>query len=208
LLHDARGADSREAWAEFIAAHSGILLHTCRRMARDHDAAMDGYAYVLEALSEDGYRRLRAYKSDGKTRFTTWLVVVTRRLLLDRHRQRYGRPRSEDTARRSGHDARRRLEDFVAAEVDPDQLTSTSSSRPDLEIRRRELADALRDAIEELDPADRLVLALRFEDRRTAREIARMLKLPTVFHAYRRITAVLATLRGALQRRGIDTSEP
>jgi RNA polymerase sigma factor (sigma-70 family) len=177
-------------------------------MARDHDAAMDGYAYVLEALSEDGYRRLRAYTPDGKTRFTTWLVVVTRRLLLDRHRHRYGRPRSEADVRRADHETRRRLEDLVLAKVDPDQLSGGASESPDLDIRRRELADALRDALEELDPADRLLLVLRFEDGRTAREIARMSNLPTVFHVYRRIAGVLAILRRALARRGVHTSEP
>ena len=169
---------------------------------------MDGYAYVLEALREDCYRRLRAYAPDPRTRFTTWLVVVTRRLLLDYHRRRYGRPRSEDDTRRAEHAARRRLEDLVASEVDPDLVAGSATDSPDADVRRRELVEALRRALDELNPADRLLLALRFEDARPVREIARMVGFPTVFHVYRRLDAVLAALKRALARRGVSDPEP
>ena len=81
LLSASEPVEQGEAWAEFVNTHSSILLHTCRAVAHDHDAVMDGYAHVLEALREDCYRRLRAYVPRGTTRFTTWLVVVVRRLL-------------------------------------------------------------------------------------------------------------------------------
>lgn len=169
---------------------------------------MDGYVYVLEALRENQYRRLRAYVPDRKTRFTTWLVVVTRRLLLDHYRERYGRSRSHDDARRAEHALRRRLEDLVASEVDPDQLTTSNVDSPDAAIQKEELARALRLAIRELKPSDRLLLALRFEDNRSMREIAKALGLPTVFHVYRRLGAVVAMLRRSLARRGVEGPEP
>jgi RNA polymerase sigma factor (sigma-70 family) len=204
----AQGPDRDAAWAEFLAQHSGLLLHTCRMVEHDRDAAMDGYAHVLEALRENDFRRLRGYVPDGRTRFSTWLVVVVRRLLLDHYRHRYGRPRSERESRRADHLVRRRLEDLVAAEVDPDELEAASAGRPDTAVRRAELADALRSALAELPPADRLLLALRFEDERPVKEIASMLALPTVFHVYRRLAAVLAVLKAALARRGVETPEP
>jgi RNA polymerase sigma factor (sigma-70 family) len=169
---------------------------------------MDGYAYVLEALREDCCHRLRAYTPDARSRFTTWLVVVTRRLLLDHHRRRYGRRRGEEDAHRAEQAARRRLEDLIVSEVDPDRLTTSATNSPDLAVRRQELADVLRRALEELDPADRLLLTLRFVDDRPVRQIAAMLGLPTVFHVYRRLAAVLETLKRALARRGVDESEP
>lgn len=208
LLSAGEGAEQEEAWGKFLAAHSGLLLHTCRTVVHDRDAAMDGYAHVLEALREDCYRRLRAYTPQGSTRFTTWLVVVTRRLLLDHQRHRYGRPRSDDGARREEHVTRRRLEDLVAAEIDPEQLAISSSNSPDFGLRRAELTRALRQALDELDPADRLLLALRFEDARPVREIATTMKLPTVFHVYRRVEAALSELKRALARRGVDEPEP
>jgi len=125
---------------------------------------MDAYAFVLAALRNDRCSRLRAYAPDGRTRFTTWLVVVARRLVRDHQRQRYGRPRSDDEERIAEHAVRRRIEDLVVAEIDPDILTSPADTGPDAGIRRQELTAALRQALGELEPSDRLLLALRFED--------------------------------------------
>src|SRR6266850_3361808 len=100
------------AWDAFVATHSRLLIHTARSLNRDHDAAMDGYAYVLEALREGDYRRLRAYTADGRSKFSTWLVVVARRLCLDFHRQRYGRARDTGTEAKEARAARRRLVDL------------------------------------------------------------------------------------------------
>jgi RNA polymerase sigma factor (sigma-70 family) len=208
LLNAAGGSELDRAWAEFVAAYTGIFLHTSRAVLRDRDAAMDGYTCVLESLHEDCCRRLRAYVPDPRTRFTTWLIIVVRRLVLDYHRRRYGRPRSEDRVRRAEHAARRRLEDFVAAGRDPDQLVASVARSPDSALRRRELADALHSALGELPPSDRLLVTLRFEHNRPVREIAAVLGLPTVFAVYHRLGAVLGTLRSGLARRGVADPEP
>lgn len=197
-----------EAWTSFAADYSGILLHTCRTVSQDRDAAMDAYAHVLEALRENRSRRLRAYAPTPRARFTTWLVVVTRRLVLDYHRHRFGRSRSTDEVRREEHAARRRLENLVAAEIDPDMLTAADADGPDGAVRNRELVEALQQALAALDPSDRLLLSLRFVDGRPVREIATLLGLPTVFHVYRRQATALAGVRAALARRGVMEAEP
>ena len=201
------GAERDTAWAEFVAAHSSVVLHTCRALTHDYDAAMDAYTFVLGALSEDDHRRLHAYIPDGKTPFTTWLIVVARRLALDHLRQRYGRPRSDDAVRREDHAARRRLEDLVATEIEPDQLEDTHHATDAL-IRREQLAQALRCALERIEPAERLLLTLRFVDERSVRDIAHLLSLPSVFHVYRRIDGVLRTLRTLLIHAGVTDAEP
>ena len=208
LLSASETSEHDKAWETFLTRHNGLLLHTCRHVARDRDAAMDGYAYVLEQLRADGYRRLRAYTPQTTTRFTTWLVVVTRRLLLDFYRHRYGRSRSESDARRDQHAARRRLEDLVGDEIDPEELPTAATHGPDAAVRRAELARALRVALDELDPSDRLLLALRFEDERPVRDIAAVMRLPSIFHVYRRLGAVLTELKRRLARRGITEPEP
>ena len=208
LLGAREGTEQDEAWGNFLASHSRLLLHTCRTVVRDHDAAMDGYAHVVEKLREESYRRLRGYTPHLTTRFTTWLVVVTRRLLLDYQRHRYGRPRSDNGMRRDESAVRRRLEDLVATEIDPEQLATASSNSPDHALRRHELTRALHQALDELAPSDRLLLALRFEDDRPVREIAATMKLPTVFHVYRRVGAALSELKRALARRGVMEPEP
>lgn len=202
------GAEREAAWVEFLAAHSEVVLHTCHSVAREHDVAMDAYVFALEALREDGCRRLHAYRSDGRTRFAVWLVVVTRRLVLDYLRHRYGRTRSVDAERRAEGQARRRLEDLVAAEVEPDQLPDTGQSAPDADLRARELADAVRLALAELREQDQLLLTLRFVDERSVHEIRRALHFPSVFHVYRRLSAVLGALRDQLRRRGVEDPEP
>lgn len=202
------GAERDNAWAAFVEAHSDVVLHTCRTVSRDHDVAMDAYAFVLQALNEDDCRRLRAYVPDGRTKFTTWLLVVTRRLALDYIRQRYGRSRSTDHTRRGEQAARRRLEDLLAEEIEPDQLPGAASNAPDAAIRREELASALRDAVDGLSPQERLLLELRFTDERPIRDIARTLHFPSVFHVYRRLGTVLTHLRVALARRGVEEVEP
>jgi RNA polymerase sigma factor (sigma-70 family) len=193
-----------EEWAAFVAEHSRLLLNAARSVTSDHDAAMDGYTYILEQLREDDYRRLRAFVPDGRSRFTTWLVVVARRLCLDHRRQRYGRVRDDDPA--AAMATRQRLLDFVT-EKDPDEIASTSVD-PEQSLQLHELHDVLEAALARLDPADRLLLKLRFEDELPAREIAAVLRLPTLFHVYRRLNALLPELRAALRKRGVEDPEP
>jgi RNA polymerase sigma factor (sigma-70 family) len=208
-LQSAAGSPGCEdVWDEFLASYSEVVLHTCRAVAHDHDAAMDAYAYALEALREDDCRRLRAYVPEPEIKLSSWLVVVTRRLVLDYFRHRYGRSRSQQTDRQQEQQTRRRLEELVAEKIDPDFLFDESASDADAEIRRQQLVAALAGSIAELSPSDRLLLVLRFEDERPVRQIASMLALPSVFHVYRRLGAVLTQLRRALASRGVDTAEP
>jgi RNA polymerase sigma factor (sigma-70 family) len=169
---------------------------------------MDAYAHVLEALRENGCRRLRAYAPHANVKFSSWLIVVTRRLVLDYLRHRYGRSRSEDLDRQHEQQTRRRLENLVADEVDPDQIAGESISLPDAAVRRQQLEDAVHEALTRLKPSDRLLLALRFEDDLPVREIAVTLGMSSVFHVYRRLSVVLAELRAALGNKGISEAEP
>lgn len=208
-LRSARDDTERDdAWAQFVSAHSDVVLHACRSVMRDPDGAMDGYAFVLESLRGNACQRLRAYAPDGKTKFSTWLLVVSRRLALDYYRHRYGRSRSEDESRQADQVTRRRLEDLVVEKIDPDQIEDASASAPDARLRREQMGQALRRSLGELTPEDHLLLVLRFRDERPVREIASALALPTVFHVYRRLGVVLARLRNALASRGVEEPEP
>ena len=169
---------------------------------------MDAYLYALDALRQDNGRRLSTYVAEPSTKFSSWLVVVVRRLALDHLRARYGRSRSEDREHQDAQLTRRRLEDLVVEEIDPDALVADSAIDTDLAVRRRDLLDALRRALDELDPSDRLILALRFEDERPVREIARIVGLPSVFHVYRRVANALSIVRRGLARRGVEDAEP
>ncbi|MCL7979803.1 MAG: sigma-70 family RNA polymerase sigma factor [marine benthic group bacterium] len=192
------------AWHAFVDEHDRLLRHVCRSLGGDVDAERDRYAYVLEQLRADDFHRLRKFAADGRGKFTTWLTVVARRICLDHERSRYGRasPASDTDAR----DARRRLTDLVAVELDPDRLGATASGDPIARLEREEARAALHRATSSLGAEDRLLLALRFADELSAREIAEVVGLPSPFHVYRRLNAILARLRASLVELGIEES--
>lgn len=194
-----------DAWAGFLAEYSRLILSAARSAARDADDVMDNYTYVLDRLRADRSARLRFYVGDGRARFTTWLVVVARRLAVDRYRARYGR--SDGDRSTATRETRRQLNDLLGDAIDIDALPARTSA-PDVAIRRQELRQALDDALARLDGRDRLLLALRFEEDLPASRIARTMAFPTQFHVYRRLNHVLAELRGSLVARGFGDSAP
>jgi RNA polymerase sigma factor (sigma-70 family) len=171
-------------------------------VGRDYDAGMDAYAHLLEALRQDDFRRLRSYAPEAGTKFTTWLVVVARRLCLDLERRKYGRAGGAGPEQREERAARRRLVDLVAEDLDPARLSGAADEASDAE--RREATAALDAALGELEPRDRLLLRLRFEESLGAPDIAATLGFPTSFHVYRRLNALLRRLRASLGARGIE----
>ncbi|HEY2377882.1 MAG TPA: sigma-70 family RNA polymerase sigma factor [Gemmatimonadaceae bacterium] len=198
-LLEATDARTREAkWAQFLELHHRTLLHVCRLRARDYDATMDAYTWVLERLRENDCRRLRAYAADGRSTFTTWLVVVAKRLCIDFARQRYGRADPRHPEERDKARERRRLIDLTAEELDLDTIVDPSGRTPESDFEAAALREALRESIIQLSPQDRLLLALRFEDGLTAERIAPVLNFASVFHVYRRLNHVLAELRERL----------
>ena len=197
-----------EAWTAFVQANSKLILYVARSLGGDHDDVMDRYASILEQLRRDDFHRLRAYGSDGRGKFTTWLVVVVRRLCLDHQREKYGRNRGDEGASENGHRMRGRLVDLVSDDTEITELVDTSAAGPDERLRARQLDDALKSVVAALDPDDRLLLRLRFEDELSAPEIARIMSCRSQFDVYRRLRHVLEKLRNALSGRGIGDSAP
>ncbi len=210
MLLDGADPKAREAaWKTFLETHSRLLLHTARRMSRDYDAAMDAYTYLLEQLRRDDCQRLRAYASDGRSKFTTWLVVVARRLCLDHLRQRYGRATQDTVRSHAVRLVRRQLADLLTEELDPSRLTSDATAdNPEMRLRRDELSGALAAAFGSLEPRDRLLLKLRFDDGLPAREIGQIMGFATPFHVYRRLNSLLERLRAQLRGCGVEGPEP
>lgn len=195
-----------EAWTEFVRQHTGLVLHVARSFGGDHDAAMDRYTYVLEQLRVDDFRRLRTYSADGRSEFSTWLVVVAQRLCMDYLRAKYGRVRAVEgdaAAAVAERAARKRLVELVSEEIDLAQLASPDEvPLVDDALQETQMYEALEKALTVLEHRDRLLVKLRFEDDVPMPEIARNLRFPTRFHAYRRLRIVLAQLRSALERSG------
>jgi len=200
LLAAGAPATRDQAWAEFLDSHSKLLLFVARSFGGDYDAVMDRYACLLDHLSRDNFHRLRAFAEDGRSEFTTWLVVVAQRICLDHHRHRYGRVRSSpgSTGGAAGRAARRSLADLVGAPVDVAALQDPLAHRADDRVCADETAAALNAALGALAPRDQMLLRFRFEDGLPMAEVARLLGHPTRFHTHRRLRQLLALLRAKL----------
>jgi len=206
---DADRDSADEAWRVFLSKFSPLVLHAARSASNGYDDAMDSYAYVLERFRENDFRRLRGYSVDPRSKFTTWLVLVARRLCIDRQRQRYGRAAGRGNAMPDDERAaRRRLVDLTASRVDLSSIEDGSQHNAEEALRSEELRVILDTAISELSPTDQLLLTLRFVDGLSAKEIAPLQSWPSAVHVYRRIDYLTAKLRQSLERRGVDDPVP
>lgn len=207
-LLDARDPRSRdEAWAAFLSAYSTLIMRVARLLGGDEDAVMDRYAFALDQLRRDDCKRLRQYTTDGRGQFTTWLVLVVRRLCLDEHRHRYGRRQSDATEAADRRTARRRLADLAGLAPELAEVAADGDDA-DAGIRALELSAALEAALARLDVADRLLIRLRFDDGLSVPTIACMIRAPSAAHVYRRLDRVLASLRATLREAGVEDSVP
>ena len=194
------------AWSSFLAEYSDVMLKTARRASPDHDGALDHYTYMIEQLQQDDFRRLRAYQGDNRGKFTTWLVVVARRLCVDHHRHTHGRVQThvESSAQSLEHTVRHNLTDLIADQIDLDQLADGKSPSPEAAIMAAERRQAVNDAVGSLEVADRLLLTLRFKDEISVEHIAPMVGLRNRFQAHRRLKAVLADVKRQLDEHGFS----
>jgi RNA polymerase sigma factor (sigma-70 family) len=169
---------------------------------------MDRYLFVIEALLEDEHRRLRQFDARQGARFTSWLIVVVRRLCLDQYRCRYGRVQSDSEAANESHRNRRALSDLVSDELTLQTLEDRTHCSPDSLLRKYELSQRLDDALASLTTEDRLLLRLRFEDDLPVPRIARLIGAQSPFILYRRIDRILHALRKSLEEAGVTEPLP
>ena len=208
LLDASEPEKLEQAWAAFTQEYSRLLMHVVRVVHDDRDEAMDAYAYILEELRANGCSRLRAFDVDAGSKFSTWLVVVARRLCVDLQRRKFGRKREARTElTRQDRLLRLRLGRFAGEDIEVRELAA-SVVAADEEMCAAELRDALAAALETLSPEDRLLLALRFDGELSAQQIARVMNLPSQFHVYRRLDALTKTLRRLLGGHGIESAVP
>ena len=197
------GDAADRAWTSFLEAYSTLLIRVARHQGGDHDAVMDRYAWILDGLRRDDYRRLRPWVAEGRGKFTTWLIVITRRLCHDHHRHRYGRPQGQ-VPDADATLTRRNLVDLVGPELDDDSLAGPEEDGADGALIHRERTQRLLAALARLEPADRVILRYRFEDNLPVPRIARMLGIESPFVLYRRIDRILVALRRDLSAAGIE----
>ena len=203
---------SRErAWTEFVGTFSRLILHAARSATSSYDEGMEAYTAALEGLRANDMRKLRNYSVDPRSRFTTWLVVVVRRIAIDKQRERYGKISANE--KKSGvipdeRAARARLARLAASNIDLESLPDSVGQRADETLQRDDLYTLLETAIAELDERDQLLLTLKFVDDLPARCIAELQGWDDQMSVYRRINHITSELRKKLQARGVDSPIP
>ena len=212
LLRASPGPQTEQAWTAFVERYSRILLHTAHSHANSYDDAMDRYAYVLEELRKRDFDRLRHFTGEGRSRLSTFLVVVARRLCNDYLRQRYGRLRAGDGPQgrkaRERHELRRRLADMAAADFDISLVPDGDGPTGEESVRRRELFDCLGRAIDRLSTSEKLIIKLRFFEGLSLAEIAAFMDVPSQFGVHRRLKSALGEIRSMLEDRGVEDPRP
>lgn len=197
----------RVAWERFLETYSGLLLRSAFHLGLSYDGGMDRYLFVLDRLRSGNFRRLRQFRATGTAKFSTWLVVVARRLCLDHGRRHYGRSRGiPNAANECARALRRRLVDMATEQVEVTDLEDVSGRNPEAALEAGERVRALEAVLESLDDRSLLLLKLRFGNDLTAREISGLMGYPSQFHVYRELRALLDRVRFALLEAGIDGS--
>lgn len=203
LLTATTARQRESAWEDFVREYSALLLNVARSLGGSADDVMDRYVHVLEGLRCDTHRKLRSYSAQPQATFTTWLALVARNLCHDHHRQRYGRRQSGMAEAVAASATRRRLIDLVAVELESIEVADGGVS-PELRLRAKELRRALGAALNCLEPHERLLVRLRFEDGLSVPQVARITGYANVFALYRKLDRILAHLRARLHAAGIE----
>lgn len=83
---------SEQAARKLVFSHWNLLQHLARRrFPNDDNTAHLALDFVLEKLQEEGWHRIRSW--EGKGKFSTFLGVLTGRLMTDYVRKIYGHQR-------------------------------------------------------------------------------------------------------------------
>ena len=91
-LLEALQSDQKDlAWESFLTTYSELIYGVIKTFAHNPDHSGDCFLFVCTKLADKNYRRLRAFRPDGRARFSTWLRAVVRNLCLDWHRSVFGR---------------------------------------------------------------------------------------------------------------------
>ena len=180
-------AGDTAAWQKFILKYSNFIYSAVIKYTDDYDEKMAVYLHILEKLHENHFARLRAFAF--KSKLSTWLTVVSRRLALDLLRSKYGR------------DFRLKKIRVVSIDAEPCYLKLLSdTATPEKEMaadeqqeQRQRLERGLQGAMAALSDQERLAVQLVYFKGLKIKDVGKLLKLPSAYkfmdHALQKIKA-------------------
>jgi RNA polymerase sigma-70 factor (ECF subfamily) len=204
LLDRLREGDP-QALADFFASHRERL----RRMIDFRlDARLLGRVSASDVLQEsyiDALKRLPHYQADPGMPFFLWLRWVTMQRLVEVHRQHIG-AQMRDAGREISIDRHAGSDSLAASTARMAELMADLTS-PSQAAQRNESLAFLQQALEQLEPIDREVLALRHFEELSNHEVAAVLGIQTAA-ASKRYVRALERLEQTLARMpGFDAGD-
>ena len=145
------------AWDLLVRTHTRRVYGMCYRFTNSASEAQDLTQEVFLRI----FKSVRSFQADEGS-FTTWLVRVTRNLLIDNYRRS-----KQDRVTDSIEDQLPRMEEELSAGTRPDGL-----------LAGREAREQLQAGLQKLSPELRETLILRDLEELEYREIAQILKIP------------------------------
>ena len=145
------------AWEELVRLHTRLVYGSCYRFTGRAEEAHDLTQEVFLRV----FRSLHTFNPDSGA-FRTWLVRLTRNLLIDHYRKN------------KKHQVVDPLEDQMYALEE----TSGLGGQADRLLRRREAQEALQSALSQLSPELREAVILRDFQEMEYREIGESLDIP------------------------------
>lgn len=144
-----------EAFGQLVVIHQGAVIGTVAKMLGDateaHDVAQQVFIRVWKS----------AHRYEPKAKFTTWLFTITRNLVFNESRRRSRRHTVSSDAREDDFDL---------------QLVDDHASGPSEDLEKKELMQAIDDAIQSLPEKQRLAVILRRYEGMPYDEIGKVLK--------------------------------
>ncbi len=157
-------AGDAEAWEDIVRTYNRRIYNVCYRFTGSADSAEDLAQEVFIKM----YRTLDSYAPE-KGAFTTWIMTMTRNLLVDHYRKA-----KQDRVTDS-------LDAGITEEEDAVPLSDRIEDRgpsADDRIQRRETQEMVQKAIQKLSPELREAVILRDLQDMDYKEIAVALKVP------------------------------
>jgi RNA polymerase sigma factor (sigma-70 family) len=180
-----------EAWREFVEKYTNLIFYAIRKRLpeADQDTVHNIYADFMLHLWEDNCRRLRGYQ--GRCKLSWWLVISAGNFAIG-----YARKKRVETVEIEDDEGE---EGFYGADSGPDEVLAKEEG---YELVGRAIA-LLRQIIQELEPEDRAILAMRYREGMSADQIARALRVSRRTF-YRRMEGIMNALRTRMSELGIE----
>jgi RNA polymerase sigma factor (sigma-70 family) len=180
------------AWQKFILQYSNYIYHAVIKYTDDYDEKMAIYLHILEKLHENGFERLRSFAF--KSKLSTWLTVVSRRLALDFLRSRYGRDFSLKKIRVVSIDAEPGYLKLLADTATPENEMAASEQQE----QRKRLESDLHLALVALSDQERMAVQLVYFQGLKIKDVGKLLKRPS---AYKFLGRALQKIKAEMEKR-------